>query len=205
MKKNISIIFALISWATIIAQYILMLDHRMASITETTIRFFSFFTILTNTLVAAYLAYQAMKSNATSERQLDKPGILTALTVYITIVSLVYQLILRQTWHPEGLNMVVDELLHTILPICTIIYWFAYENKKEVSFSHIPKWLIYPITYLVFILIRGYFSNFYPYPFVDVQHIGLHNVLLNSTALILFFIFISVLFIIIGKRISKAN
>jgi len=205
MKKNISILFALIGWFAIIMQYILMIDHRTASITETTIRFFSFFTILTNTMVAIYFSYQGIKANISGGSILNKPGTLTALTIYITIVSLIYQLILRQTWHPEGLDRVVDELLHTIIPIFTIIYWFAYENKKDIPFNVIPKWLIYPATYLVFILTRGHFSNFYPYPFVDVLNLGIRNVLINSAALILFFVFMSVLYIFIGKRISKIH
>ncbi|MFZ5976285.1 MULTISPECIES: Pr6Pr family membrane protein [unclassified Hydrotalea] len=33
-------------------------------------------------------------------------------------------------------------------------------------------WLIYPLLYLVYILIRGSFSGFYPYPFVNVLQIG---------------------------------
>lgn len=47
----------------------------------------------------------------------------------------------------------------------------------------IPKWLIYPQAYLIYIPIRGHFSGFYPYPFVDVSALGMTKVLFNSAVL----------------------
>ena len=203
MKKYLSITFAIIVWFAVLAQYYLMIENRVASISETTIRFFSFFTILTNSLVGIYFTLVIIKSRNGFASITDNPGILTAITVYITIVGLVYQIILRHLWHPAGLQMIVDELLHTIMPIMVIIYWYLYENKSSATYKQIPKWLLYPLIYLAFILIRGNFSNFYPYPFVDVGNLGLSKVLMNSILLLALFSGLSAIFIRVGKAIEN--
>tara|TARA_R110001592_G_scaffold178480_4_gene419520 strand:+ start:1647 stop:2261 length:615 start_codon:yes stop_codon:yes gene_type:complete len=203
MKRTLSIIFALIGWFAIVIQYYLMLENRVAGIPETTIRFFSFFTILTNLLATIYFTRQAIVGD--KNNRFNSPGVLTAITVYISIVGLVYQLILRQIWEPEGLSMLVDELLHSVNPLLVICFWYLYENKQKVSFKQIPRWLIYPLVYLIFILFRGSISEFYPYPFVDVSALGLSQVLINSAGLLLVFFIMSALFVFTGKRIGKRS
>jgi len=202
MKKNLAVFFALIGWFAVITQFILMLENRVTSLPETVIRFFSFFTILTNTLVAIYFTLVSIAKNQES-KPINIPGILTAITVYIIIVGLVYQLVLRQVWDPQGLQMIVDELLHTVIPILVIIFWSIYERTKSINYSQILKWAIYPLTYLLYVLILGSFSNFYPYPFIDVATIGMTKTLLNSTVLLLIFLMISAFLLMVGKSIIK--
>lgn len=202
MKNRLSILLAAIAWVTVLTQYYLMIEHRVASIGETTIRFFSFFTILTNTLVAIFFTLTLFNRKKGVLSILNKPGTLTAVTVYITIVGLVYQIVLRPIWEPTGLQMVVDELLHSIIPILVIVFWYWYEDHSLVKYAQIPQWLIYPFLYLIYILIRGSFSEFYPYPFVDVRNLGLIKVLTNSIGLIVLFIGIATLFVWKGKAIK---
>lgn len=134
-----------------------------------------------------------------------KAGALTAITVYITIVGLVYQVLLRHLWAPTGLQKMVDELLHSVIPVLAIFYWYRYEDRHHVLYRQIAGWLLYPLAYLVYILIRGHFSGFYPYPFVDVVQLGLGQVLINAFFLFILFGVIAVLFIFIGKRVKKID
>lgn len=192
MKRTLAFVFAAIGWFAVIAQYYLMIKNTTVSVTETTIRFFSFFTILTNTLVAFYFTLQAIIQ---TPRLFSKPGSLTAITLYITIVGLVYQIVLRPLWSPTGLQKMVDELLHSVTPVLVIIYWYLYESKAAVRFGQIPHWLLYPFSYLVYILIRGNFSGFYPYPFVNVATLGMSKVLINSLGLLLVFTVVAALLV----------
>lgn len=180
-----------------------MIDNRIASVPETTIRFFSFFTILTNLIVAIYFTVLRLKKTTSLLFRLEKPGVLSAVTLYISIVGLVYQVVLRSIWSPTGMQKLVDELLHSIIPLFVIVFWYVYENHKENQWKFIPSWLIYPSLYLVYILVRGNFSNFYPYPFVNVTQLGLQQVLINSGVLVLVFILAAVIFISISRWISK--
>ncbi len=202
MKNKLSILIAAIAWFAVLAQYFLMIENRVNPILETTIRFFSFFTILTNLLVAIYFTLSLLKKENSYLSIINKSGTLTAVTVYITIVGLVYQILLRHIWEPKGMQMVVDEMLHSAIPILVIIFWYLYEEKKSRDYKQILKWLIYPLIFLIFILIRGEFSNFYPYPFVNATNLGLKQVLINSAGLIALFFFISAGYIKLGKIIK---
>jgi hypothetical protein len=198
MKKTLALIFCLIGWFALIGQYYLIIENRTTSVLEANFRFFTYFTILTNIIVSIYLTLVAFKKQTN-----ENSGILTAITVYITIVGFIYQIILRGTWEPKGFQRIIDELLHSIIPVLMIIFWYLFENKKALKYSQIPKWTIFPILYLIVILIRGNFSGFYPYPFVDVGSFGLMKVLINSLWITVFFIGLSMLYIRIGKLISK--
>ena len=169
-----------------------MLENRNSSVLETNIRFFSFFTILSNLLVAIYFTLQLLKRSSAYSFS-NKVGVLSALSVYIVIVGLVYQLVLRSLWHPVGLQRLVDELLHSLIPVEVIIFWYYSSDKSKLSYKMIPIWLIYPLLYLAYILIRGNFSGFYPYPFMNVSTLGLTEVLRNSLFLTLLFFVFSVL------------
>jgi len=204
-QKVILTIVALVAWFAVIAQLVLMINNRVASMPETVLRFFSFFTILTNLLVAIYFLTRLVKKPIQLHTFFSKPGVLTAITVYITVVGLVYQLVLRQIWEPTGLQKVVDELLHSVIPLLVIVCWFLYENKKEIRWSVLPGWLLYPLIYLVYILIRGHFSGFYPYPFVHVGDLGYPAVLMNAVGLLFVFSGLSALLIFIGRKLSSKN
>ncbi len=201
--KDKAIFFgAAIGWFAVVMQFVLMMQNRVESLTETTIRFFSFFTILTNCLIILYFTVIWHKKPAFLLTRFEKPGFLTAITLYITTVFCVYQFVLRGLWEPTGMQRIVDELLHTFLPIYAIVFWIAYENKRGISWKSIPTWLFYPLAYLIYILFRGNLSGFYPYPFVNVAELGMEKVLINSGVLVLLFLLGAIIFVGIGKSMK---
>lgn len=197
-------LIALTGWFAISVQFYLMLHNRVTSVSEMIVRFFSFFTILTNILVAITASALFIKRSGIPGF-LQRPNTLTASAVYIFIVGLIYNLILRHIWDPKGMQRLVDELLHLIIPVLFIIYWFLFVSKHELKWSNLWGWLLYPFIYIVYVLVRGAFSGFYPYPFVDVNLHGYRQVAINSILITLLFIFFSLLFIGIGKRIATSK
>ena len=200
MRRLLAILLTFLGFTAIIIQLYLMMENRVAPIFETAIRFFSFFTILTNIITAIYFLTEVFR---TSKPFTNPSKFLTPVTVYITIVGLVYQILLRHTWSPTGTQMIVDELLHTIVPLLAVIYWYLFYPKTKPNYRQIAKWVLYPLVYVVYILIRGSFSNFYPYPFVNVTNLGLAKVLINSVFLLVLFIAVSALFIRIKSTVDK--
>lgn len=195
MKNILPPVIAVCALLAVVLQFDLMLAGSIHTFPETTIRFFSFFTILTNTLVTGYFFYISGKA---LRRKTPGPyhfGTLTAITVYITIVGLVYQMLLRHTWQPTGLQKVVDEMLHSLNPALVIIYWLLNRKAGPLKYNRIGPWLIYPLVYLAYVLIRGHFSGFYPYPFLDVAGIGMPRVVVNCAGMTVLFIIIAMLFI----------
>ncbi len=199
MKRTFNLLLALLGWSAIITQFLLMLENRTTSVPEMTLRFFSFFTILTNIVVASYFTNQVFISKVRLENLFNKVVTLTAITVYITVVGLVYQIALRHLWKPTGLQRIVDELLHTVIPTLAIIYWFFYEQKSELTWKIIPNFLFYPLFYLGFILLRGKLSGFYPYPFINVKTLGWSQTFINIIVLFGVFLILSSFFVGIGK------
>ncbi|MGN7783352.1 Pr6Pr family membrane protein [Niabella sp. 22666] len=197
MQKSSAGLLALAGWFAVIAQYVLMLNNNVNTVGEATIRFFSYFTILTNIAVATY--YTALLIDAPIART---RGLLSAITIYIIIVGLVYQVALRHIWDPQGLQKWVDELLHSVIPLGALIYWGLFE-KKGLRYSQIFAWSIYPLVYLLFILIRGSISGFYPYPFVNVTEIGLQQTLINALIILALFMVLSLVFIFINRKVRK--
>ncbi len=203
MRNYADISGFLLGWLAIIGQFILMIQNRQVDIIETIIRFFSFFTILTNLLVVLYFTSRISIFKNTSLSKLSSNGTLTALTAFILVVGLVYQFILRGTWHPTGLQKIIDELLHSVIPLFVFLYWLKFANKNDLNFKNIKIWLWYPVIYILYIITRGYFSNFYPYPFVDVNTIGYPQVLINSVVISLLFLGIMGSLIFIGNKTNK--
>ena len=204
MRKNIDITGFLLGWLAIIGQFILMIQNRQADIAETIIRFFSFFTILTNILVVLYFTSRISIFKESYISKLSNKGNLTALTAFILVVGLVYQIILRGTWQPTGLQKIIDELLHSVIPLFVFLYWLKFANKTDLIFKNIKIWFWYPIGYFLYIIIRGHFSNFYPYPFVNVTEMGYPQVIINSVIVSLFFLFIMGTLIFIGNKTRKS-
>ena len=201
--KTYAAIGAAIGWFALLLQLYLIIINRVASLPETIVRYFSFFTILTNFLVAVTFTLVYLKGIAKDGHFLTRPKTLTATTVYITIVGLIYNTILRFQWVPEGLAKVADELLHTVIPIGFILFWLKFVPKLNMQWATVLPWTIYPLLYLGYTLLRGPSAQWYPYPFVDVNQLGYNTVLFNSAMVCVVFIVFSLLFLGIAKIMSK--
>lgn len=195
-RKILELVGAIVGWTTLLVQFYLMQENRITDILETTIRYFSFFTILSNLLVTISFT-TLFFSNLKFFRQFKT---LTAFAVYISIVAIVYNIVLRFLWEPVGLQKLVDELLHVVIPIVFVYYWFKHVQAVKLNYSFIWKILVYPLIYLILVLVRGNFSGFYPYPFVDVSAIGFNQAFINSLIVLIAFVFVSALFIRVSRR-----
>jgi hypothetical protein len=200
VRRLFLMLIVLVEWFALIAQLIIHLQTIPADITESLIRFFSYFTILTNILVAIYVTALFL---APANRQAGfffSPSVQTAITLYIVVVGLIYNIILRQLWDSHGLQAVLHDLLHTAAPLLVLIFWWRWINVKNLQFSNIPPWLIYPAVYATLILLRGHTPGWYPYPFLDAHRIGYVQVLINSAGLMIVFLVFSFLFVFVGKK-----
>jgi hypothetical protein len=199
----IDLIGFFLGWFSIIGQFVLILQNRQTDVFESIIRFFSFFTILTNVLVAFYFTSRIPVFHKVFFQKIFGKGTLTALTVFILVVGLVYQIILRQTWNPTGFQRIIDELLHSVIPFFLLLYWLSFAAIEDIKFQNFKNWLWFPLLYFVFIIISGHFSNFYPYPFINAREIGYFQVFINF--LIVSGVFLSVMGILIfaGHKIKK--
>jgi hypothetical protein len=113
---------ALLGWSALALQLYLMLVQSppgMAAVLGTVITFISFFTILTNLLVALVFSSVALRAATAWGRFFSNPSMQAGAAVYIAIVGMVYRLLLRQLWNPQGAQWLADVLLHDLIPVGT--------------------------------------------------------------------------------------
>ncbi|HEX4958333.1 MAG TPA: Pr6Pr family membrane protein [Lacibacter sp.] len=197
-QRLFQITIAIITWLMLLLQFYLQIANRTTSIPEAIIRYFSYFTILTNLLVAISFT-SLLLPGSRWHSFVSRNTVLTAITLYILIVGLVYNLVLRSQWNPQGLQLVADNGLHTITPLLTLIYWFVYVSAKNIKWYQTAPWLIYPFAYLIYALIRGSFSHFYPYFFINVDNLGYSKALLNAGFVTAAFLVVALLLLGAGK------
>ncbi|WPO77759.1 Pr6Pr family membrane protein [Flavobacterium sp. KACC 22761] len=184
-------------------QFYLFYEGSGFTFLSTTVRFFSFFTILTNSIVFLWSALFLFGGKSNIKSFFSKCATITAITVYILIVGIVFNLLLRSVAHLEGQHRIVSEIFHTVVPVLFFVYWLLYVNPEKISFKVISFWLIYPIIYMIYTLCHGMLTNFYPYPFVDVTKIGLEKAIINGFFVLVAFVVLSCILIFISNKRSK--
>lgn len=194
---------AIITWVAVIMQLWLNIENRISPIPQTIIKFCSYFTILTNIIVAICFTSIAFKPNGKWGQFFLNPQTASAINVYIFVVGLVYNTVLRWQWSPQGWQLIVDNLLHVVTPLWFLVYWWLYVPKTSLQYNQVWTWLLYPILYCVYILIRGAITAMYPYFFVDASQYGYGQVSINIAVLVIVFLGLSFLLVGIGKRMSK--
>jgi len=199
-------IAALLGWLALALQLYLILMSRWQgdkSLLGGVDIFFSYFTVLTNILVAIVLTCAATSGDSAFRRFFLNPKVQGGVAAAIVLVGLAYNLLLRHTWNPQGLQWVADELLHDVMPVLFVIYWWFCVPKGTLQWRDIWPWLIYPLAYFIYALVRGYFVGSYPYPFIDVDQLGYPQVLINAVMVLVAFVVISLVVIAVDRWKGK--
>ncbi|EJM75927.1 hypothetical protein PMI29_00195 [Pseudomonas sp. GM49] len=183
-----------LGWAGLSIQMYLIFHSRWtlgASLMGGLLSFFSYFTVLSNTLVATVLTCELTSRESAARRWFLQPGVSSGIAVSIALVGLAYNLLLRHLWHPEGWQWLADELLHDVMPLLFLGYWWCCVPKGTLRLGHIALWMIYPLVYFAYSLLRGHLLATYPYPFIDVEKLGYPQVFINAGGLLAGFVVIA--------------
>lgn len=176
---------ASVAWTALLAQYVLLVDATWTDIGpwRATLRYFSFFTILGNLAVA--LAAMSALSDAPIAclRLFRSPRARACAALCIAIVCVIYHVLLAGTWSPQGLQYVVDVLLHYAVPFLYLGWWLLANPHGALAWGDPLRWLAFPAAFLAWALLRGAWVHEYPYPFIDVDALGGARVLRNAAAI----------------------
>ncbi|MFW0755758.1 Pr6Pr family membrane protein [Pseudomonas sp. H11T01] len=199
---------ALLGWSGLTIQMYLILGMRWAveaSLLGGLVSFFSFFTVLTNTLVAVVLTYE-LNTRASKGRDFFlQPWVSSGIAVSITVVCLAYSLLLRHLWQPQGWQFLADELLHDVMPVLFLLYWWLCVPKGMLRLKHIGLWVIYPLVYFAYALLRGHSLGQYQYPFIDVARLGYPQVFINASGILMGFVLVSLVLVGLDRWLGRAD
>jgi hypothetical protein len=199
------ILIAFIACLGPILQYGLMIKGlALAPATQKTVEYFSYFTILSNILAAMALTAPLVAPASRLADWSEQSGPRAAVATYLTITALVYHAILASQWHPQGLHLVADTILHTVTPLTFLIDLALRGGQGEARWIAAAKALAMPAVYGAWTLLHGALSGFYPYPFMNVAKRGYPAVLVTMVAMSLAFALVAVIFVACLRVRSRA-
>lgn len=197
-RRRFVAVAAVLGWAGLGIQLYLIFYSRWtleASLLGGLVSFFSYFTVLTNTLVATVLTCELTSRESAARRWFLQPWVSSGIAVSIAVVGLAYNVLLRHLWHPQGWQWLADELMHDVMPLLFLAYWWCCVPKGALRLRHIAAWVIYPVVYFAYSLWRGHLLAVYPYPFIDVEKLGYPQVFMNAGGVLVGFVVIALVLI----------
>lgn len=127
-------------------------------------RFFCYFTIQSNALVAVTCASLAR------DPAHDGAGwrvLRTAAVVGITLTGVVHFLLLRPLLDLDGADLVADRLLHLVVPFLAVVGWAWFGPRPRTGWREVGLALLWPAGWLAFTLTILAATGWVPYPFLD--------------------------------------
>ncbi|WP_372735525.1 Pr6Pr family membrane protein [Nocardioides sp.] len=200
---------AVVAWTAIVVQLVLVIQGGaiLDEVNPPTLplrvgRFFSYFTIQSNILVAVTATQLAR--NPGRDGTWWRPVRLAAL-VGITVTGVVHFFLLRPLLDLDGADFVADKLLHMVVPVIAIACWAVFGPRPRVTWREIGLALCWPLVWLAWTLIMGAASGWYPYPFLDHREDGgAIGVVVTSIGITAFFLVLFVLARWIDQRTQPA-
>jgi len=202
MRAGLRLLIAVVAIIGMYLSFNYSLHARIPDLLARTIHFLSFFTILTNGIIALAMTAPAVAPSSLAGRFFDRPPVRTAIAGYIIIVAAVYHAVLAPLWDPEGLNLAAQIILHTIVPVAFLADWLIFTQRGATPWRTTLQALVLPLLYGVWTLAHGAATGFYPYPFLDAGELGHALVLINMAVLTLLFIAVELALIAIDKALA---
>lgn len=206
-SRRFAMLVAAVSFSALVLQYTLLIGLTLDTIGPAfaTVRFFSYFTILSNLLVTCVASSAAFGTDGRWARWFARPGVRGGVAVYIAVTGAVYFLILRHLWQPQGAQWWADSGLHYATPVLYLAWWGVCVPHGRLGWDVVPLWLQFPLGYLLWSFARGAVVHEYPYPFIDVDRLGLVVVLLNSVGVLLLMVAVSALLVLLDRALGRSR
>jgi len=170
---GIRIVAAGVIIAAIVAQLVYSLSFDLPSVPAFLVNFFSFFTILSNTLAAIALLVGAWYCFTVP---VDPPWFNLALgcvVTYMATTGVVYNLLLRQVSLDQASTLPwSNEVLHLFAPIYMVLVWVFAPGKRVIPWTQLWVVAVFPVVWAIYTMIRGPIVGWYPYPFLDPAQRG---------------------------------
>lgn len=208
--KNIILVsgLAAIAWFGLLLQFFLTVHSNVENGKGALwgiVLYLGYFTIITNFLVCLALTLPLLAPASAGGRFFARSDVNACVATSIVFVALAYHFLLRNLWHPQGLSLLADTLLHYVTPILFLLYWWFAFPKGSLRWSYPFIWGLYPTAYLIYALIRGEIIGNYPYGFIDAKAIGYEKTLINGVGLLIAFFVLGFILVACGRIQRKVS
>ena len=128
--------------------------------------FFGYFTMQGNIIwfvVMAITAVVVLRESRQSEYLLLARG---CATTYMILVGAIYNALLAGQEGGVALPW-ASSVVHTVLPIYAGLDWIVFADHRSLAWKRLWVSLVYPIVWVIVVLIRGATDGWVPYPFFN--------------------------------------
>jgi uncharacterized membrane protein len=170
---------------------VVLVDAHPPGLLDRLLRYCAYFTIQSNVLVLVTTAQLA--------RDPDRDGtrwrvVRTMAISGITVTGLVHWFLLRKLLDLHGADYLADRMLHLAVPILAVLAWLVFGPRHRTDWGVCLRAAVWPLGWLLVILVQAAATGWYPYPFLDHRLHGWgHVVVVCLGILVLFFAVLAVI------------
>lgn len=139
------------------------------------VQFFSFFTILSNLFAAFVLLAAGVRLVRHAPASATADRLRHYAVIYMTVVGVVFVTLLRNA-DLGPLLAWVNTVLHYVSPVLVFVDWLIDRPRWRLTMGDLSLASIFPLAYLVYSLVRGAITGWYPYPFLSPSLVGGYGV-----------------------------
>jgi hypothetical protein len=152
-SQAVELVIAAIAWTGLV---LLVASTKRSAI----LRLLNYYTVQTNLMAACLFLYRGFRKRSAA-RWLD--ALTSSVVLWICVTGLGYHALLAAVYSPTGLAAVADLFIHTITPLCLLLYFLLISRPRVKGTA---MWFTYPLLYVLATLMRGIIDGFYPYWFL---------------------------------------
>lgn len=177
-----------------------------------------FYTMVSNLLCLAWVVLLLVRTVG-DLRQRGRFGTSTpsargsgAVMFAITVTMLIYLIVLVPSRFADGdaeIFSLTDNLIHIITPVLVIVDWLVFVPKGSFRWIDPLLWTLLPYVYLTWAFVYGALGGeftpgqAYPYPFMDVDVLGVAGVAQWIVALTVALVAVGFVFVIIDRILGS--
>lgn len=207
LRRRSAAVVAVLAAFALVLQYVILIGNTLATVGPmfATVRFFTYFTILSNLLVLLVTGSTAFAPRSRLGQWFAQPVVPGAVALYIGVTFLIYATVLRHLWQPQGAQWWADSSLHYAVPVAYLLWWLIAAPHGALRWGDVGRWLLFPLVYLVWVCLRGMWAREYPYPFLDLNVLAPVAVVRNCGGVLLLFVVAGVGLVAIDRWRSRVK
>jgi hypothetical protein len=204
--RTVHLVVAVVAWASVVFQFVLvlmgsdvLLEDDPPGMGERIYRFFAYFTIDSNLLVA--VASTVLARDPLADRPWWRVVRLAGL-VGITVTGLVHFFLLRPLLDLDGADYVADKFLHMVVPVLAVAAWAWAGPRPRIGGREVAYALGFPILWTAWTLVFAELDGWVPYPFMDADEKGWGSVIVVCVGITALFAALFALAAWLDRRLS---
>lgn len=148
--------------------------------------FFSYFTIESNIFAICIFFSTLLLVKPSKKQRIYMQLLRGASVLYMVMTGVIFAVLLAGI---EGATLTAvpwdNIVLHYIMPVAVLVDWLIDTPKSRITFRQAWVWLLFPIFYVIYSLIRGAIVGWYPYPFLNPAPQGYPAIIMTAMLLAL--------------------